>query len=85
MSNESKYKLDFENKKILGSCYEDQFGGVSFSMFFGKIQISKAKSGKWYAYFVDSILKEPKEDEPQDGQPISAYQPSFDASDNIPF
>ena len=62
--SEKKYKLDYENKVILGKCYKGQYEQLSINFAGGKLEFSKARSGDWYAYYIPTKLVE-EENVPQ--------------------
>jgi hypothetical protein len=84
--SDKKYKLDYENKVILGSCYQGKYGQLTINFAGGKLEFSKAKSGRWYAYYIPSIADEGKA-QTRTGQPEEFDDSEVESveSDSVPF
>lgn len=85
--SDKKYKLDYENKVILGSCYQGKYGQLTINFASGKLEFSKAKSGKWYAFYIPSVADDGKEPT-RTGQPegFADHEVESVESDNgVPF
>jgi len=83
--SDKKYKLDYENKVILGSCYQGKYGQLTINFAGGKLEFSKAKSGKWYAFFIPSVADD--QAQTRSGHPAEFADNEVESveSDSVPF